>query len=359
MSKYLVPVERPQPDAQEFLRIVKGEQVPRRVPLIEYIVDETLLRPIVTDMLGREWSTEPSAYWDNVIQFWYRMGYDMVHVELGLPFDRRLLSTADTSPGVARDRAWADEHHGAIASWEDFERYPWPRVEAFDFGSLEYLATHLPEGMGFITAHGGGPFEWLSWIMSYEGLALTLHDDLALVRAVAERIGGLMEQFYRHLLELPNVIALWPGDDMGFRTGTLISPDHLRELTLPWHRRFAAMAHQRGVLYFLHSCGDLGEIMEDLVRDVGIDAKHSFEDAILPVTAAYARYADRIALLGGVDVDMLARADEGRLRAYVRGILEQCAPGGRFALGSGNSIPSYIPLDSYLVMLDEGLRWAG
>jgi uroporphyrinogen decarboxylase len=39
----------------------------------------------------------------------------------------------------------------------------------------------------------------------------------------------------------------------------------------------------------------------------------------------------------------------------VRHIIDKCAPGGRFALGSGNSIPSYVPLDHYLVMLDEAL----
>lgn len=36
--------------------------------------------------------------------------------------------------------------------------------------------------------------------------------------------------------------------------------------------------------------------------------------------------------------------------------MPRCAPGGRFALGAGNSIPSYIPVENYLIMLDEVRR---
>ncbi len=43
-----------------------------------------------------------------------------------------------------------------------------------------------------ITCHGGGLYEHLSWIMSYEGLCMALYDAPDLVKAVADRIGGLL-----------------------------------------------------------------------------------------------------------------------------------------------------------------------
>lgn len=69
------------------------------------------------------------------------------------------------------------------------------------------------------------------------------------------------------------------------------------------------------------------------------------------------RYGDRIAALGGVDMDKLARLDEASLREYIRSIVDKCAPGGRFALGSGNSIANYIPLANYAILLDESRQW--
>jgi len=31
--------------------------------------------------------------------------------------------------------------------------------------------------------------------------------------------------------------------------------------------------------------------------------------------------------------------------------------GGGYALGSGNSITNYIPIENYLIMLDEMAKW--
>ena len=76
-----------------------------------------------------------------------------------------------------------------------------------------------------MVCHAAGMFEHLSQIMSYEGLCLALLEQPDLVQAMSERLGGLMLEFYAHLLEFDRVIAIFPGDDMGFRTGTLVCPD--------------------------------------------------------------------------------------------------------------------------------------
>ena len=147
------------------------------------------------------------------------------------------------------------------------------------------------------------------------------------------------------------------GDDLGFRTGTFLSPAHLRQYVFPWQKKIREAAHARGLPFILHSCGNLERIMDDLIEGVGIDAKHSFEDAIMPVEQAVEKYCDRIAILGGVDMDLLARGSEKEVRVRTREIIDTCASTGRFALGTGNSIASYLSIDNYLAMLDEGRRF--
>ena len=102
----------------------------------------------------------------------------------------------------------------------------------------------------------------------------------------------------------------------------------------------------------------LEEIMDDLIDDVGIDGKHSYEDAILPVTEAKKRYGKRMAILGGIDVDFLCRADEKSIRRRVKETLKTCMAGGGYCLGTGNTVANYIPLENYLAMLDEGRKFA-
>ena len=354
-----ISVSHPHPNAGQFIDILMGRSPQSRVPLVEYLVDEVVMRPITTGLLGRPWvaygsdRASQTAYLDNFINFWYRLGYDFVRFEVGLDLPDHKLVTGDTAPGSTKQRAWADEHQGVIATWEDFERYPWPKVEDFDFFPFEYINDHLPEGLGFITSHGGGIFEHLSWMMSIEGLGIALHEDPALVQAVSDRLGELMVQFYNHLLDLDHLTAIFPGDDMGFRTSTLIAPAHLKQYTLPWQKRFSAMTHAHNLPYFLHSCGNLSRIMDDLITDVGIDAKHSFEDAILPVEDFQVRYGSRIAVLGGIDINILGSDSPDKVRQRARFLIDTCGSRGRYAIGSGNSIPSYIPVENYLALLDE------
>ncbi len=354
-----LPLKDPRPDIRACMASLLGRPGSGRVPLVEYLVDESVMKPVVTELLGRPWVPESAgreawpAALDNVIAFWAGLGYDAVRFERGLPFAEPKVLAADPGRSDGTERAWANEHRGAISDWEDFERYAWPDVASFDFFPYEYISGHLPDGMGLFACHAGGPFEHLSWIMSYEGLCIALIEDRALVKAVSDKVGELLTAFTRHILDLPNLAAVFAGDDMGFRSSTLVSPADLREFSLPWHKKIAAMAHGRGKAYFLHSCGNLAGIMEDLIGDVGIDGKHSFEDAILPIERFQERYGAKVAALGGVDINILSAGTPGEVRGRTRRLVETCGPKGGFAVGSGNSIPSYVPAENYLAMVDE------
>lgn len=357
-----VPVKKPAPDAAGFIDIIMGRARPLRTPLVEYIVDDIVMRPIVENLLGRRWTTygasrdSRTACLDNFIAFWLAMGYDCVRFETGLPFVEHRLDAADPAPGSDKLRSWNDQHHGAVTTWEDFERYPWPQVKDFDFSDMEYINAHLPDGMGWMSCHAGGVFEHLSSIMSIEGLALAVCEQPDLVRAVADRVGDLLVAYHCRLAEFDRLVAHFQGDDMGFRTQTLIGPEQLREYCLPWHKRIAEVAHGAGRPYFLHSCGNLFAIMDALIEDVGIDAKHSYEDAIMPVEQFQEKYGGRIGVLGGLDINILAGGTPDEVRSRTRRLIETCGSRGRYAIGSGNSVPSYVPVENYLAMIDEANR---
>jgi len=357
-----IPIGRPQPDAKRFIDVIMGRAASERPPMVEYLVDDALRKPIMQQLLGREWvDPQPGdrrsiqAYLDNFVVFFHQLGYDFVRYEESLPFAERGISGLDPT-GIQGTREWRDMHTGAISDWASFDAYEWPSVTPATMANYAYLSQHLPEGMGLLVCHAGGIYEHLAAVFSYEGLCYALYDQPDLVEAVANRMGELMLDYYRQLVELEGVIAIFPGDDMGFRTGTLLPPDALRTYTLPWHKRYAELTHAHALPYFLHSCGNVFEIMDDLIEDVGIDAKHSYEDAIMPVEQFQERYGERIGILGGVDVDVLGRRSLEEIRSRVRQIIDTCQPRGRYCIGSGNSIPSYIPVESYLTMLDEAQR---
>jgi uroporphyrinogen decarboxylase len=116
-------------------------------------------------------------------------------------------------------------------------------------------------------------------------------------------------------------------------------------------------AHKNGKPFILHACGDLKIIMNDLIGYVGIDAKHSYEDSSYSVIEYKRSYGDRIAILGGIDMDKICRLPEDQFRLYVRNVLRECAPGGGYALGCGNTAANYINLENYLAMLEIGKKY--
>jgi uroporphyrinogen decarboxylase len=350
------------PDWEGLVRCIRRQGTPERVHVIELFLDPEVQTAICDryDLLDGLDLGGPFFEQKRLVVLQRFLGYDYVRCGLdGLDMPLKRTSIEDTAD-LARQggRSYMEEHRGPITNWEEFEAYPWPDPESASTRSLEWYEANLPEDMCIIGSGGFGHFaEYLTWLMGYETLCYSLYDQRDLVAAISARLVEMYRNVVGRMLEFERVKLIWGSDDMGFRTGTLISPDDLREFVLPGHRLMAQMSHAAGRPYLLHSCGNLSAIMEDLIEDVSIDAIHSFEDTIETVVSAKAQYGDRIALLGGIDVDFLCRASEGRIRQRVRYTLEVCMPGGGYCLGTGNSVANYIPLDNYLAMLDEGRKY--
>jgi uroporphyrinogen decarboxylase len=55
--------------------------------------------------------------------------------------------------------------------------------------------------------------------------------------------------------------------------------------------------------------------------------------------------------VGGIDMDFLARKSPEEVKLRARKLLEKTFDTGGFALGSGNSIPDFVPVENYLAMI--------
>ena len=389
MNKQQQPIvsfpKTPQPDFKRLVEELSGRRQPKKVPLVEWFVDyeviDVILRqqfddsgPPIRKLLesGEDnkisflKSDSDRLYVDRLIKFYHLAGYDCIadHIPLNRlvsrifqPRMRSLRIAPDTAALSRGTRTFAEEGKGIVQSREDLERF-FAAEFPIELGAYyEYLRKRLPEGMKVMV--GGSFFEQvLERLLGYEGLFLLLHDQVDLVADAFQRLGELVYKIYESTVDYDCVGGIFHADDLGFRTATMLSPTDLQRFVFPWFKRYGELAHSRGKAFWYHSCGNLVQVMDTLIDDVGIDAFHSFQDAILPVSEFKKKYGHRVATLGGIDVDKLSRLDEPGIRAYIRDMLDQCMPGGRFALSSGNSVPNYAPVNNYLAVLDEAYRWS-
>lgn len=298
---------------------------------------------------------------DLQIRFYTSLGYDYIVLSIPSPFPRTNIILAEDVATLKRPkRVWQDEYRGVVENRDDFEKYPWPDLsEVQDVYMFLYkiMARHIPENVMIIPLTPGGVLENVMWLMGFVPFSKALRRDRKLVEDMFKQVGKVLLFLCKISAELDKVGAMSMGDDMGFKSGPFISPEILRTLVFPWHRECVASVHRYGKPFILHSCGNLKIVMEDLISYVGIDAKHSFEDASYPVVEYKDVYGDRIAILGGVDMDKLSRAPLDEFIEYVKEVIRRCAPGGGYALGCGNSVANYIKLENYLAMIKIGKKY--
>jgi len=361
VSPFSIPVV---PDWEGFVRCLRREGTPERTHFIELIIDGEV-QDLICQRFGLLDDLSPGDQfykYKKQIVLQSFLGYDYLvipgSVGESLGFSHNDLVTVDTAALQRQGgRSYVNEHRGPISTWEEFETYPWPDPASYSTRALEWFQENLPDNMCMIGGLVGSIYENISWLMGYETLCYALSEQRDLVTAISQKVIDLYRKELERILQFDRVKVVWGSDDLGFKTSTLISPKDLKEFVFPGHKLLAKMSHEAGRPYIMHCCGNLHRILDDLIDDVGIDGKHSFEDTIEDICESKTSYGSRMALLGGIDVDFLCRASEAEIRQRVRHTLSCCLPGGGFCLGTGNTVANYIPVENYLIMLDEGRRF--
>lgn len=349
---FMTDVNGLRPDYRMLVDAVNNRK-PGRLPFYEHIIGpDHMERHLDRNFSGLLYGDagDRREYFRTVSGFFRDHGYDTVSYEVCvieiLPNAGALTSQ---TPGPIQDR-------------ESFESYPWEALPEMFWQTasprLEALRETMPDGMKAVGGVGNGIFEIAQDLVGYTQLCLMLEDDPPLFADLLQRIGRLHRTLWKRVLaDFGDVFAVCRiGDDLGFKSSTLLAPRTLIERVIPEYRLIVQMVHEAGRAYLQHSCGRIFDVMDAWI-DAGINAKHSNEEAVCPFDEWIERYGDRIGVVGGIDTDRLCRMPPDDLYEFV---LEEATRFRRkakgYALGSGNSIPGYVPPDGFLAMSRAGLE---
>jgi len=336
-----------QPDYRYMLMVMENKK-PTRLPLYEHKIDPLIMEEILGESFAELEQGDESDLGEfsrQYCRFYKEMTYDTVSFEVTL---------TRTLPGHG---AIYGGRPGPIQTRDDFEKYPWDELEERYYAVADRkfasVGQSLPAGMKAFGGIGNGVFEISEDLVGFERLAYMLADDPSLFADLYIRIGDLFVTIWERFLENYGVdyAVCRFGDDLGFKTSTLVSPRIIQKHIVPQYARIIDLIKKAGKPFMWHSCGKIFSVMDDVIA-LGINGKHSNEDAIAPFDEWITRYSDRIALLGGIDVDTLCQNSPDEIFDLIveKGTIYRKMARG-YALGSGNSIPDYVPVDGYLAMV--------
>jgi uroporphyrinogen decarboxylase len=339
MNRNEIPERTAKPDFNNLLTVFQ-RKVPDRPVLFEFYFNERIYSRVTPGSVP----TNETAKFRRIIRTFYRLGYDYATILIpGFRF---------TDPERQEKKESISLNEGAeINDQKDFDGFTWPDPVDADYDILNRLADDLPQGMKLIPYSNDGILENVIRLMGFDNLCYKLYDDPHLIEDVFENVGSRLVQYYEKVVQYDSVGACLANDDWGFNSSTFFSPEVMRRFVFPWYKRIVEICHSKGKPVILHSCGYFDNIIDDIIEDMRFDGRHSYEDNIMPVEQAYEKYHNRIAIIGGLDVGFICRSTPDVVYDRAKAMLERSAEKGGFALGTGNSVPDYMPDKNFFALI--------
>ena len=348
------------PDFNRFLAAVRHQETDR-VPLSEILIDYS----IQSQFLGR---TVTAGDLPAQVEFWSQAGYDYIPITVSMMSPGKVTEESKITrvlkemvlrekPGTTDPKAWNLEFTSFIHERPDLDKFPWEAAADIDFTKLHAVKDLLPPGMKVIAI--SGKIFTLTWmLMGFNNFALKLVMDESLVAEVFERVATIQFKALETLFAMEHVAGVWAVDDIAFGTGPMISPAAFRKHVFHWYQKVADRCHDHNRIFLMHSDGDLSVLMEDLIA-MGLDGIQPIDPSCMDMAKVKKQWGDRICLIGNVSNELLRSATTQEIEARVKELLRDAAPGGGFALGSGNSVPNWAKFENYLAMRAAGLKYGG
>jgi uroporphyrinogen decarboxylase len=221
----------------------------------------------------------------------------------------------------------------AIVDWSQLDSYRPPdlgRQEDYADATAAFAADTQRYHMGNIP---GFTFSVARYIRKLENYLC----DLLVERANIDRLHTIVRN------ELFKAIDCWAragahgiffAEDWGTQDRLMISPDMWREIYKPEFRALCGRIHDHGMTVWMHSCGKITAIIEDLI-ECGVDVLQFDQFRLHGIELLGERFGGRVSFLGPVDIQRtLQTKDPALIEAEAKLLIERLGGrGGGFLAG--------------------------
>ncbi|MCC6445269.1 MAG: methylcobamide--CoM methyltransferase [Armatimonadetes bacterium] len=276
------------------------------------------------------------------------------------------IASADTSrlswyrPGETAKRGY--DARCLLPDWkyldEFIEKMPDPEAPGL-FDPIYQAAEDARRDNRYLIFCAWGLFFERPWgIRGMENLMIDYYEHPDMVHRLHD---ALCAQYEKLILRAAREIqpdGFWTSDDLGHQTQLMMKPAHFKELLKPYYARIGKVCRETNMHFWLHSCGNNTDAMEDLI-EAGVDVFHPVQKHTMDERTIARQFGEQITFLAGFDVQhVLVEGSPEEVRAEVRFLIDTFdRPGGGMCMASGNGIVSGTPFENIDAFLDESIRY--
>lgn len=134
-----------------------------------------------------------------------------------------------------------------------------------------------------------------------------------------------------------------------------MSPQDWREIIKPCLKEIYGLAKSNGRTAFHHTCGNVTEIIPDLI-ELGLDILHPIQPEAMDIGLLKREFGMDLTFCGGISTqDLLVFGTQDAVRAEVRRLKSEMGQRGGFILEPGITIQADVMLDNLVAMIDEAI----
>jgi len=271
------------------------------------------------------------------IYFFHDIGNDCVQDSFGVVWDRSI----DKDIGVVK---------GKVLAQPTLKGYTFPDPVAphvfaqVDENIRKYGDRFRIFGIGFSLYER-------AWAM--RGLQTLLMDFYDNPQFVHELFNDIAEYNIAQIKEALkyDIDGVMFGDDWGQQHGLQMGPKLWHEFIYPVLKRMYAAGVEAGKKVFIHSCGDVDELFDDLVG-IGLNVFNPFQPEVMDVATLIPQYRGRLAFYGGMSTQKtLPYGTVEDVRRETQKLLELGKDGG-YIFSPAHDTPKDVPVENMLAMIE-------